>query len=1454
MGGSPFFKLIAVLYTGLLRNSKLTSILFQGLARQRQVPVGLNCLLFTPFKTKIKPNLSSKSSIVMSQTFPIRPRVNLPYLGSDVLPGVLTTTGNQAAPFPDITVTPPAILWFGTLNATSAYCEVRLAYNNTDLFIHCLVADRLLYYSGQPQKQTLQDWDAVTICLDINGNPAQISPSSFAFVGQLGPDSIHPNENWVANRSDFQAAWQGNIAEQWQLVEQPFETHSYYRGEGGPNSGNTCHGWWLSFRVPFSSLGLPNCPAVETIWGLGVLLHNRTQPAQVPAQQAVQTSSWPATFQYGNQPTPPSTWGELYFFDPSSSAASQPHGVPKTLQINPDLDGAVGGGTDCGEKDWQNLFDAWGNRNRAGVGQINIQSQTEATDWPCFAKYYLRIPLNALPAEAQIHSATLRLYQFGNSGEGTWGAAPHSHIQVFSVRRDWDPQTITWNNAPSAWESVASSHVAPVPLAPSPFGGALIPYADPPLAREWDVTRAVMQAVAADEPCRLLLYSADDRYHTGKYFYSLAIGDARWRPTLQIQYSLPDIRAKRQPTETENRSKNSSQMPPVAADAWAMAGANLKRTSWVNSEVDGIGQRGLKPLWCRPIPGYISQKVQVITAYGHIYIASSQGLYALSAANGDVLWHYPTALPLGNAPTVADGVAYCPGLDGRVHAVDAETGELLWLSTAAQAGFQTNPLCVNGLILLGSRDGIFYAFNTTGQIAWWYDVGSPILYSAAFADGLLYFGANNGRAYCLRARDGQLVWQSDELPGAGFYSWWPVIHRDWVIFSGSNNHRPSPNGVGTAKLIDLDKTALYGGRTDGSRQALLGQSWQANGLKMDATPLRVYLEQNPSRRTVFVFNRHTGNPERPAPLAWAGTQSGNRYPPVVGADNWLYQQNNYRVPASQWDIAGGQVAGWDPAENALQLVLADWAAVDEPHAYAAGGKYLYWSQCSDRSIGQVNLFQPLRSMSQPDHTREVQFYDEGNELRAGVLKAVMQQHFPLVQTTQGSKRYYAYGAAHGSYGNHGDQNPPIPYQGKLFLHRANCVIAFAPHVNSTQVLPEASERSVLTTTFQARGTAAVKQQLQQQVAALLQAGPMQPGYANHGLFGIYAQKGLGDDLIDYFQHPAATIIALLRARPHLTPIQQSALDVYVQREFEQLPPYKINHRGWGGTQRAAGKLPPEVLAQLQEPHNHSPRLENWEFGEPGKDADLLDPALSGSKGGWRLMGGWKRNPLGLYATWLYAQQYGGAATLWQTVQNWLPTVDWTRQQELFVATPFILNAYCAGYYGFIKLAQLAQQKSSLLETAALTLQRLLDLRVQFIASDSFYASVDESKRDFNNAPLDLTGEYAYGNTLNPSSDFIFLVPEVAAYIRTKVPLTKLMRAIAERERLAPLWFVTFAQEGLQENVVVTLYDSYGLFIAKALLQQLSAAELEQYLDIPAFPVGDLYQIEKLALTLSASHA
>ena len=293
---------------------------------------------------------------------------------------------------------------------------------------------------------------------------------------------------------------------------------------------------------------------------------------------------------------------------------------------------------------------------------------------------------------------------------------------------------------------------------------------------------------------------------------------------------------------------------PVSAGTaeWPMVAANPQRTSWTPEEVGGQ----LRPEWFKPFEAFIPPHVQIIAANNTLYISTASGLYAIDSTTGAEKWVYATEMPLGHSPTIHNGVAYVGGLDNKIHAINATSGAGLWTFSGG-GGFETNPLIVDDTLYAGNRDGKLYAITisgaNTGQLDWSYQTGGPILFSAAYNNGTLYFASNDSFAYALNASSGALTWKSAKLPGAGFYSYWPVVYEDKVIFSGSNAYSTAVSWPGSGQLVKLELQELYTnqgvppGSTIGAVSSAAGD-WASGTRTINASRIYDYFDAKPWRR------------------------------------------------------------------------------------------------------------------------------------------------------------------------------------------------------------------------------------------------------------------------------------------------------------------------------------------------------------------------------------------------------------------------------------------------------------------------------------------------------------------------------------------------------------------------------------------------------------------------------
>ncbi len=409
-------------------------------------------------------------------------RVNVPYL--------------QELPFE------PAIFWFGSVNPINNNADVRMWYYDEYLIIVVHIIDRLHWEDPTRDISDLTSWDAVSLYFDLDGNYGNTpSKNTFRLDAQLG---------------GLQASYRGD-GTNWNITTFPFTVSTTWRGDQGPNSGVDGKGWQIDFTIPFSSFGLSSHPLEGTIWGLGVIMHDRDDAQGV----VIDHKTWPEAM---NEYIPGS-WGQLSFGKATyTPPTSNPEGEV-IIRHGKDganvIDAAVGGHTICGEN--VDHWTGWGEANYAGYSQFNIQNQWDISDWPCFSKFYITFPLDAVPPNKVIISASLTLTLFGNAGGGSWGEPPDSYIEIFSVNEDWDEATLTWNNAPLAVENISGTWVYPRD------------YNLPDQPYNWDVSKAVNLAYRANQPLRLAVYSIDGEMHSGKYFWTSDTDD--WaRPSLRIIY------------------------------------------------------------------------------------------------------------------------------------------------------------------------------------------------------------------------------------------------------------------------------------------------------------------------------------------------------------------------------------------------------------------------------------------------------------------------------------------------------------------------------------------------------------------------------------------------------------------------------------------------------------------------------------------------------------------------------------------------------------------------------------------------------------------------------------------------------------------------------------------------------------------------------------------------------
>ncbi len=834
----------------------------------------------------------------------------------------------------------------------------------------------------------------------------------------------------------------------------------------------------------------------------------------------------------------------------------------------------------------------------------------------------------------------------------------------------------------------------------------------------------------------------------------------------------------REPTPTAKTSNlnilSDEEDTPTSAD-WYMSGANPQRTSWVSTEVRG----DLKPLWYTPIEPYINPRVQVIATGGKLFVSTAKGLYSYDPDTGSQLWVYPTKFPIAASPTVIGSTAYIAVFDRHIHAINTADGRGLWVSDQAGAGFDTSPLVVDNKIFAGNRDGYMYAFDAnTGKLLWKYKTDGLILFSAAYYDKKIYFVSSDMHAYAL-TETGKRVWKSEALPGSGFNSWWPVVYqapgtdrsKDRIIISGGWNYREDMYPEYNKKFTEMESADAF------------PSNKQTSGAIISYEEIINYYKSKPYRKSTVVLNPQTGAEMEIAPVLYSWTTNGSRYPSMVGADGRIYQQ---AVHTYQQYIPGATLISWKPGES--NFIRSDdvgySSPADEPMYLSLGGKLAYFGINSDRYA---------MAFDTTDHSQRWTYW-------AYNLNSLFPEYSLYYQRPNCPEDCYGvnnisthFGTRNGAYGIHGEGNPPIPYNGKVYLHRGNTLLAFAPSASSVVKKSKSTIVNTPSDPVRTRAAVSLKYMLEVEVQKILDAGHLRKPYLNQRkLYCI-------DTEMEYWQNSSMTIYVLLRALPHLPPSMQPKVKQYIQKEYNTFTPYEISIEGFVGAPREYYSTPPDVLQQLD---------------------------ASGSVGGTTLFTN--------YVSWKYAQTFGNATAVFNNIKDRLASPP--SHTEL-LQNPYKLNEYIAGYWGYLELQKLATGSED--KSVRNTLNDLISLRTNNFTNQSAYADIWELSPD---------GAKTICNQLNVASNFLYLVPELAEILREN-NLSQVQDAITEDEFNAPFWFVSLTHNGLNESTLTPLYDVNAIFQAKALILKTPVTELEKYLDVSAFKRGDLYYILNLTTLL-----
>lgn len=174
-------------------------------------------------------------------------------------------------------------------------------------------------------------------------------------------------------------------------------------------------------------------------------------------------------------------------------------------------------------------------------------------------------------------------------------------------------------------------------------------------------------------------------------------------------------------------------------------------------------------------------------ANGRVYVISLDGkTYALDEFTGSYIWSTSSVSSSSGAPSVAGGMVYVSSYgEGAVRALKESDGSIVW-STNLGGAVPQGPAVVDGKAFVGNTNGKVFALDqNTGNVVWFFTDAGDIYVDAAGGGIVLAKGTpccGPAKMFVLDENTGSLLWS---LSGA-YYS--PTIAGGLILVGSSNGY------------------------------------------------------------------------------------------------------------------------------------------------------------------------------------------------------------------------------------------------------------------------------------------------------------------------------------------------------------------------------------------------------------------------------------------------------------------------------------------------------------------------------------------------------------------------------------------------------------------------------------------------------------------------------------------
>jgi outer membrane protein assembly factor BamB len=193
----------------------------------------------------------------------------------------------------------------------------------------------------------------------------------------------------------------------------------------------------------------------------------------------------------------------------------------------------------------------------------------------------------------------------------------------------------------------------------------------------------------------------------------------------------------------------------------------------------------------------------VTVAGGRLYLGTHDGkVLALDPDTGASLWSFATDDAVLAAPAVDQGRVYAGSFDKHVYALDAASGRRLWKRDTRGAVVST-PAVAGDRIVVGNRAYDVMALDArTGDVAWkryvWF---SWIESSAVVREGVAYVGSSDAAGvFAFDVATGRRLWAADVYG----WAWGQPAVTEGRVYAATSSQAGYPAGH-RAGLVALDR-------------------------------------------------------------------------------------------------------------------------------------------------------------------------------------------------------------------------------------------------------------------------------------------------------------------------------------------------------------------------------------------------------------------------------------------------------------------------------------------------------------------------------------------------------------------------------------------------------------------------------------------------------------------------